>query len=67
MANMAINACIERRMTINMITNNNNNGFEQCRIMTIIYVVEFLSHKKKNSNTHLFVCLLAKLWVSNAP
>lgn len=47
MANMAINACTEIRVTINMIRNNNNNGFEQCRIMTIIYVVEFLSHKKK--------------------
>lgn len=60
-ANMAMNACIERRLTINMTANNNNNGFKQCRIMNIIYVVAFLCHKKKNSNTHFFVSLLAKL------
>ena len=46
-ANMAMNACIERRLTINMTANNNNNGFKQCRIMNIIYVVAFLCHKKK--------------------
>ena len=50
---MAINACTEIRVTINMIRNNNNNGFEQCRIMTIIYVVEFLSHKKKKIVIHI--------------
>lgn len=33
---------------------NNNNGFKQCRIMNIIYVVEFLSHKKKI----VLICLL---------
>lgn len=54
MTNMTISAYIKRQLNINMAANNNN-AFKQFRMMNIIDVVEFLSHKEKNSNTHLFV------------
>lgn len=54
MTNMTLSAYIKRQLNINMAANNNN-AFKQFRMMNIIDVVEFLSHKEKNSNTHLFV------------